>query len=369
MDIQDVKNIISSSGEIPDKCIDCGDYIIYPNTNVSLNKDGKLIVKGTSWRSQKIVNEKIYKLKICWKCLKKKFPKLFRLASNVMCEPTKYAYQIQDDDYISFRKKYAMSLSNMITKYGEELGKKKWEEYCERQAYTNTFEYKQKIYGWTREDFDNYNKKRAVTYENLIERHGEELGKKKWEEYVSIQQKTKSRDWMIEQYGVEKTNEINRSKIHNLENFIKRYGEELGKKKWEEYCENRSKPFSKAAYSLFKKFDKYLPKGLTSKHSENEHFVQGENQLYFLDYFIPELNICIEFNGDAWHGNPNIYLEEDRCHPIDKTITAKELQDKDKRRYDFLQNKYGIKTYIIWENESKKINAKHYIYDIINSNI
>ena len=92
-------------------------------------------------------------------------------------------------------------------------------------------------------------------------------------------------------------------------------------------------------------------------------------QLYFLDYFIPELNICIEFNGDSWHGNPNIYSENDKCHPIDKTITAKELQDKDKRRYDFLQNKYGIKTYIIWENESKKINAKHYIYDIINSNI
>ena len=315
MNIQDIKNIILSSDEIPDKCIDCGDYIIYPNTNVSLNKDGKLIVKGTSWKSQKIVNGKIYKLKICWKCLKKKFPKLFRLASNVMCEPTKYAYQISDGDYMSFRKKYAMSLSNMITKYGEELGKKKWEE------------------------------------------------------YVSIQQKTKSRDWMIEQYGIEKTNEINRSKIHNLENFIKRYGEELGKKKWEEYCENRSKPFSKASHSLFEKFDKYLPKGLTSKHSENEHFVQGESQLYFLDYFIPELNICIEFNGDSWHGNPNIYSENDKCHPIDKTITAKELQDKDKRRYDFLQNKYGIKTYIIWENESKKINAKHYIYDIINSNI
>ena len=365
MGTQDLENIIKISGETPNKCIFCKKHIIYPNTNFELTKTGKLKIKGYSWKTEKIVNGNTYKLCVCHNCMKLKFKDIDNFYFSVMYEPTKYAFQISHNDYIHARKKYAMTLSHMIEKYGEEEGKVRWENYCKKQSETNTFEYKNKKYGWTKDEFDAYNKTRAVTLNNMINRYGEEEGKVRWEKYVSTQQLTKSRDWMIEKYGEEKTNEINSKKRLSLTNFIKKYGEEEGKVRWKKYCENKSKPYSKAAHNLFLKFDKYLPKGLSSKHSDNEYFITHEDRSYFLDYYIPELNICIEYNGDSWHGNPKKYKDLDKCHPIDRNITAKELQQKDENRYNILLKHYNIKTYVLWESDVKNIDIKKYLHNII----
>ena len=85
---------------------------------------------------------------------------------------------------------------------------------------------------------------------------------------------------------------------------------------------------------------------------------------YYLDYFIKELNICIEFNGNAWHGNPKLFKPKDHCHPIYKELTAKDLQNKDRKRIKELKDK-GITTYIIWESDfdPKKFDAIKYIYN------
>ena len=91
----------------------------------------------------------------------------------------------------------------MVKKYGEEKGLEKWNSYCQKQAITNTFEYKQEKYGWTKEQFDEFNKNRAVTLELCIERHGEKEGKKLWEEYCERQCYTTSLEYMINEYGEE----------------------------------------------------------------------------------------------------------------------------------------------------------------------
>ena len=59
-----------------------------------------------------------------------------------------------------FRSNSAVTLKNCIRKYGEIDGEKKFNDYREKQALTNTFEYKRDKYGWTREQFDEYNKSR-----------------------------------------------------------------------------------------------------------------------------------------------------------------------------------------------------------------
>ena len=73
-------------------------------------------------------------------------------------------------------------------------------------------------------------------------------------------------------------------------------------------------------------------------------------QTYYVDYFIEELNIAIEFNGDRWHGNPNLFIASDKCFPMDKNITAKNLWDLDKKKIDALQS-IGVNVLVIWENE------------------
>ena len=212
------------------KCKCCGEDIIYDNTDIT-NHNGNLKIKGKSYQTIKIVDGITYTLKVCQKCLLERYPDIKNLSRifNVMGEPTKFAFEIPDDVYYDKRNNYAMTKEKMIDKYGEEEGNKKWEKYCKRQSETNTFEYKQKIYGWTEEEFKKYNKSRAVTLKNLIKKYGEEEGNKRWNDYIEQQKLTKSLEYMVEKFGIEKARQINKSKALTLENFINRLGEEKGK--------------------------------------------------------------------------------------------------------------------------------------------
>jgi hypothetical protein len=53
------------------------------------------------------------------------------------------------------------TLDNMVKRYGESEGLKRWKLYCARQAETNTFEYKNFRYGMTKEEFDLFNTNRT----------------------------------------------------------------------------------------------------------------------------------------------------------------------------------------------------------------
>lgn len=89
-----------------------------------------------------------------------------------------------------------------------------------------------------------------------------------------------------------------------------------------------------------------------------------------LDYFILELNLCIEFNGTYFHGDPKIFNENDHPNPYNKNITAKELWDKDNERYKKLKEIRNIDTFVVWENEYRKgINIEKFIKETLKINI
>lgn len=344
------------------KCKCCGEDIIYDNTNIE--PSGK--IKGKSYLTTKEVNNIPYKLQVCQKCLLKKYPKIKNLSRtfNVMSEITKFAFDIPDDIFKESRSKYAMTESHMIEKYGEEEGRKKWNEYCNIQAKTNTYEYKKEKYGWTKEQFDNYNQSRAVTIENLISRYGEEEGRKRWNEYIYKQKETKSKDYVIKRYGEDAWNYICESKANTLDNFIHRYGEEEGRKRWEDYSKKLTRTYSQSSQRFFKQLDSFLSDKYTTYYAiKNMEISKGH---YYLDYYIEELNICIEFNGDNFHGNPNKFTDDSKCHPYNRNISAKELQLKDKKRYHELERIYGVKTYVVWESEyDKNFDVEKFITDTL----
>ena len=358
------------------KCKCCGNDIIYDNTYVYINKKNILTIKGKSYLTEKIVDNITYKLHVCQDCLLKKFPSIKNLnrTFNVMSEQTMFAFNIPRDVFNNMRKKYAMTLPHMIEKYGEEEGRKKWDEYCKRQAETNTFEYKQKKYGWTKRQFDEYNSSRAVTLKNLIKRHGEEEGRKKWDEYCKRQVETKSWDWMVDNYGIKKAREINSQKAITLNNFIRKYGEEEGRKKWDEYILTNTFGVSKISQRLFSKLDNYLKnKYTTFYHNKNREYkvIKQNGSSYFLDYYIKELNICIEFNGSCFHGDDRIFEDNDYCNPFEQNKTAKELRERDRERYKYLYEEYGIKTFIIWESDydEKTFDYIQYINNVLKIDI
>ena len=79
----------------------------------------------------------------------------------------------------------AITLENMIRKYGDVEGEVKWYQYKEKQAYSNTFEYKRDKHGWDIEKYESYNKKRGSVgdtnpnfgtsyYEVWVQKYGKE---------------------------------------------------------------------------------------------------------------------------------------------------------------------------------------------------
>lgn len=358
--MENIMKLLEQENPTRHKCKICGNDIIYSDTNVyiSSRKDKHIIIKGHSYKSTKIVNDVEYKLCVCEKCLKHKFPIIKNLSRtfNIMSDITKFAFSIPDDVFKNARNKYALSENKMIEKYGEIEGKLKWENYCKIQAETNTFEYKNKKYGMTKSEFDEFNKSRSITKNNLIKKYGEKDGLIKWGEYIEKQKHTKSWEYMVEKFGEEKAREINKRKSLSKENFILKYGEKEGLIKWEAFVADHRKSFSKVSQKLFNELDEIVGKKYFTKYAikndEAIFYLDSIHSNCSLDYYIPELKICIEFNGGCFHGDPRLFKDDEYCNPHVK-LTAKELREKDKIRYNLLEKEYGIKTYVIWELDYK----------------
>ena len=94
------------------------------------------------------------------------------------------------------------------------------------------------------------------------------------------------------------------------------------------------------------------------------------NKRYFYDFFLPDLNLIIEINGEYWHADPEKYKGEDvfkRGNLI--TITAQEIWDRDFEKERVARKKYNY--VVFWERELKDKNLnklKEYIFLKIKNN-
>lgn len=68
---------------------------------------------------------------------------------------------------------------------------------------------------------------------------------------------------------------------------------------------------------------------------------------YFYDLFIENTNILIEYNGDFWHANPQLYSAEKYMYA---GLTAEDIWTKNKLKYEHAQ-KNGYDVIIIWEQD------------------
>lgn len=195
---------------------------------------------------------------------------------------------------------------NLIRKYGVEEGTRRFESYRQKQAYTNTLEYN-------------------------IKKYGEEEGRKRYANIIS-------------------------SLKQILPNFIKRYGEEEGEKKYFEYIRKSNLGFhSKIASEMFENIENDLHLNdvtmyYAPKPKEFGKYDKLHEKYHMYDFVIPELKLCIEFNGDRWHGNPSLYSECDKPSPRNKNITAKEMWAADKIKNDNIINE-GFDLIIVWESD------------------
>lgn len=324
------------------KCKDCNGVIYYYDSIFRVNRNGSVYPDKKSFLTKKILLNNEYYLSVCEDCLLKKFPEYNSLNKskvfNRICDITCYAFNIPIEISQSWkRNNYSITLETLQSKYGNELGEIKWKSYCDKQAKSNTLEYKKEKYGWDEKQFKKYNKSRAVTINNLVKKHGETEGLKIWNEYCDKQRYSCS-----------------------LEYFIKTYGDTDGLSKFNNFVEKRSMfyGYSNISQKLFDELNSKLKDKYTLYYAtkNKEYYIINEktNEFYFLDCYIKELNLNIEFNGDVWHANPEIYNALDKpLSFLEKQIDnycASTIWEKDKKRMDFLNTKVdGI--IVIWERD------------------
>ena len=198
-----------------------------------------------------------------------------------------------------------------------------------------------------------------------------------WHKVLIEKQKlTKSFDYVCNKYGKDKAIEINKSKGITIDNFIKKYGEIEGLKRYNKVSKRMINFYSKISQKCFAKIETILNINnlnyttyYATENTECGIYLKSINKYIKLDYYIKDLNVCIEFNGTIFHADKRIYNENDKPNPFNKTLTAKNIWEIDEERKNILLKEHNIKTYIIWENDYiNGLDLNEFINNIIKEN-
>lgn len=177
-------------------------------------------------------------------------------------------------------------------------------------------------------------------------------------------------EWKLRQINWQKTLNNNFSKSQRkkwssftYDDYIKKYGKNRADKWLKNKFIKNNKTYSNIQIKLFEKIDEQINKNFY--FGENEYVIKRNKWTYIVDFYDAETKKIIEFYGDFWHANPNLYGENDVCNPWTKE-RANEIWERDKIRIQNLLNHNEVNDIlIIWEYDFKQ-NTKQIINECIN---
>ena len=270
-----------------------------------------------------------------------------------------------------------------------------------------SYEWLVNVRGMSEEEASNYLKNKAKRSSNTLRDKG-------WYDDISNNPFSKEY-WMKKGYSEEEANEKINSRIYNrpefwkkrgynedaainlakksacrdLSFFITKYGDDIGRKKYESYVEKQRKKFTieyimnknncsiKEAKRIRKQYLEKMYRGNYKFSQASINFFNkilskinfpieildkiyyGNNELgcydylydkyYFYDFVIEPLKICIEFNGVTWHPkSPDQDWYQPNTHK-----NAKEVYEHDLRKKELLEQE-GYKYFIVWDDDLYK---------------
>lgn len=162
-----------------------------------------------------------------------------------------------------------------------------------------------------------------------------------------------------------------RQNTNSLKKFIERHGEEVGIRKWNERQLKWQETLNAKSDAEKARINKAKAYGginaLANMHSpfisKNERelceLLKGEAQFcieydktkhYFYDIKVG--NKIIEYNGDYWHANPNKFSYKNIFTRNNQKMTAQQIWDNDKTKIEVAESQ-GYKVLTIWESDWK----------------
>lgn len=248
-------------------------------------------------------------------------------------------------------KKTAITKSNLIKKYGQTEGTARWNTYRQKQADSNSYKYKKEKYGWSRDKFNDYNKSRAVTLKNLIKKYGEEKGSNKWMSYCEQQAYTNTLQYFIEKYGekigTSKYNKVCFLKSHSIESIMIRHN------CTKEDAINIQNNYATQGYTsllekeIIRKIEEKLEHSLQYTCNTKQYCIWDGTTPKFYD--IVHNNKAIEIHGDYWHMNPKKYPRN--YYHKQTQLLAEDIWARDAAKKELIEKTRNIPLLTIWEYE------------------
>lgn len=308
-----------------------------------------------------VIHEITYEEVICPSCLKEEMEKQqIKPKSNYVA---KIRFNVPDKIWAN-RLKGRYSTEWWIAKYGEELGLKKQKEWKDKtsgslQRYINKFG---EVEGKIR--YEKFKQRCSIFNEERIDKYGKDHFENTLKNY-----KNRSKATTLE-YFLDKTNgDVEEAKrllterqSMTKERYIKKYGEKDGLNRYLDTLYKRTVKFeghSKVEFEfindLIEKFpnmDTYYGDNQYTFWTDSRHREETKQMLYKSDLYFKDLNLIIEIYGDFWHMNPSKYSGGDVNNVMNKK--AEDIWEKDKKRENFLREKYGVDFIIVWEKDIYK---------------
>jgi len=178
--------------------------------------------------------------------------------------------------------------------------------------------------------------------------------------------------WINQGFTEEEAKEkvTERQRTFTKEKCIEKYGKEEGLKRWQERQNKwqntlKSKPENERieiekrrlkrngyTVSLAEKQIIKIIQDLYKINLEDQKilFRLGKRKKYVYDFCLEQCKKIIEYNGDFWHCNPEIY-SPNYYNPVIK-MTSKQKWKKDKEKINFAKDN-GYSVLVVWERDFK----------------
>jgi len=249
----------------------------------------------------------------------------------------------------------ANSLEKSIKKYGPIIGKEKWEKIINTISYKSSKEYYKKL-GMTDEEIRKLKDNNSLS--SYIDRLGKEEGTKQFNLYISNKHSThwNTKYWMKKGFNEEESkNIISSLQSRKKEWWIKKYGEDEGMKKRDDWIIASRPTFKKMQSKESIDFINKVKEKINLKIKIREEIPIGTKNI---DFSITHKNktVFIEYYGDFWHANPSLFNDNDMI--LDKT--AKEIRENDIIRINEIEEKIKTNIFIFWSSD----NLDEFIYKI-----
>lgn len=215
----------------------------------------------------------------------------------------------------TYNKKSVPTLDNMILKYGKDEGEKRWDIYRQKQAYSNSFEYKKEKYGWTLEEWNNYNKSRGC----IGEKNGN-YGSSYYEVWV-------------DKYGKDEADRMN-AEVSKLKSLPGHLNGNYGRAKRDEEIQRMRDSaikrvirqgtvvaYNKKSISIIEEYASQ--NNYTIQHAENGGEFQIPGTTFFVDGYDANKNIVIEFDEKHHFTEKQMIKDRERQDMIGQLLKCK----------------------------------------------